>query len=222
MPHKAKPINLLVENRFFFIPYLLFFLACVSYLFTYNQGDLILFFSEHRTVFGDFFFKYATKIGEEPTYVLVTLALLFVSFRKSLLIPIVGFTVMLVANLMKTYFAHQRPWAWFKDNGGLEDLNFVEGLSIYKGLSSFPSGHTMSAFALFCLLALLTKSKKWGLFFIALAILVGLSRVYLTQHFVKDICLGSFVGILLALIIYTLQSSISFNPAKWYDKKVKF
>ncbi len=221
MPQQADNRFLLNQNWRFFLPYCLMFLACTIYLLVCNQGDLILFFSENRTTFGDTFFKYATKIGEEPTYVLITLTLLFFSFRKALLFPLIGIVVTLVSNVTKSFYLHQRPWAWFNDNGGLESINFIEGVPIHKAMSSFPSGHTMSAFALFCMLALISKNKRWGWFFFSLAFIVGLSRIYLVQHFVKDIWLGSMIGVFIAISLYLLQDKILFNPNKWYDKRIK-
>ena len=84
-----------------------------------------------------------------------------------------------------------------------EVLNVIEGEPLFSGASSFPSGHTMSAFALFGLVALLLPQKKSvALVILFLAVLVGISRVYLIHHFFIDIYAGSIIGALLALIIY--------------------
>jgi membrane-associated phospholipid phosphatase len=40
------------------------------------------------------------------------------------------------------------------------------------------------------------------LLFLMAAILVGISRVYLLQHFVEDIMMGAFMGVFLAFLIY--------------------
>jgi membrane-associated phospholipid phosphatase len=66
--------------------------------------------------------------------------------------------------------------------------------------NSFPSGHTMAAFGLYAALAF--YAKKWyqafGLFFLAL--LVGYSRIYLSQHFLVDVIFGAMLGCLAALV----------------------
>ncbi|RYD68900.1 MAG: phosphatase PAP2 family protein [Sphingobacteriales bacterium] len=68
--------------------------------------------------------------------------------------------------------------------------------------NSFPSGHTASAFCLFTLLALFVANKKYGLFFLLMALLVAYSRIYLSQHNFIDTYVGAWIGILSALVIY--------------------
>ena len=69
----------------------------------------------------------------------------------------------------------------------------------------------MSAFALFGLFALLVTQKKViGILIFGLAVLVGFSRVYLIHHFFIDIYVGSIIGTLLAIIIYSFW--VRFQP----------
>ena len=70
------------------------------------------------------------------------------------------------------------------------------------GYSSFPSGHTFSAFAIYTFFALVSKQKWVSLLCSLLAIGVGFSRVYLNQHFLEDIYLGSILGVGLAVGYY--------------------
>jgi membrane-associated phospholipid phosphatase len=68
---------------------------------------------------------------------------------------------------------------------------------------SFPSGHTAVAFAFATVAISNMGKKKWYLFVIPLAILVGLSRIFLGLHTVIDVVGGGTLGILCG---YTLQS----------------
>jgi undecaprenyl-diphosphatase len=64
---------------------------------------------------------------------------------------------------------------------------------------SFPSSHSMLAF---CAVPLLSEQfprlKKW---FIAFAVLIAFSRMYLGLHFLSDVLVGAFIGYLIGLVI---------------------
>lgn len=57
---------------------------------------------------------------------------------------------------------------------------------------SMPSGHAMNAFAGAVLLAAVVPRARWPL--LALAVLIGLSRVYLGVHFPSDVIAGAILG----------------------------
>jgi undecaprenyl-diphosphatase len=57
---------------------------------------------------------------------------------------------------------------------------------------SMPSGHAMNAFAGAVLLGAVMPRARWPL--LALAALIGLSRVYLGVHFPSDVIAGAIVG----------------------------
>ena len=61
---------------------------------------------------------------------------------------------------------------------------------------SFPSGHTITAFAVSVSLSIFYPSVAVGLLFCALS--VAASRIVLGMHFLSDVLAGSAIGILLA------------------------
>jgi undecaprenyl-diphosphatase len=61
---------------------------------------------------------------------------------------------------------------------------------------SFPSGHTMTAFAVAISLSLYYPSLAIGLLFCALSI--AASRILLGMHFLSDVVAGALIGVLLA------------------------
>ncbi len=213
--------NTLRKNPYFFVPFAIFAIVGAVLLFIITTGDAIIFFSERRTEFGDFFFRWWTKVGEEYSYLALVLILLFVRFKYALLIPFTGVLVTLVSYLTKWLFAHNRPSVYFEILGMTDQINFVDQVDLYVGATSFPSGHTMSAFALFGLLALLSRYKRlFGLFLFLVALFIGLSRIYLVQHFLKDIYAGAFCGIIIALFIYWLQSKWGQSPNHWLNRSL--
>ena len=72
------------------------------------------------------------------------------------------------------------------------------------GFSSFPSGHSTTVFALATMLALFEKNKKWNILYLLGALGVGYSRIYLGQHFLGDVLVGSGLGMLVAVLVYWL------------------
>jgi membrane-associated phospholipid phosphatase len=66
------------------------------------------------------------------------------------------------------------------------------------GSPSFPSGHAMSAFAVAAAIALLAPRLRWPV--LALAALIGFSRVYLGVHFWLDVLAGAALGLAVALL----------------------
>lgn len=206
-------------NALFFIGFILYLVVGGILLFNIDQGDAIIYFSDHRTAFGDLFFKYFTKMGEEPIYILLVSIFLFIRIRYAILIPLTGVLALGFSAILKYYFSHPRPFVFFNENGWFDQLNLVEGVKLYTGATSFPSGHTTSAFAVFALVAFLFARKKYlGLLMLICAILVALSRIYLIQHFLKDVYLGAILGVSIAALVFFLQNKIEFDPSKWWDK----
>ncbi len=200
---KKHIVGLFRENHTFFLPYALFLLAGACLLFIYPTGQLVQIFAERRTPATDLFFQYITKAGEAiPFFIAITWFSIKKQYRKSLLIGLTGIIATITSFLLKQFFAQPRPSLFFQEKNF--SLTPVHGIDLHTGLTSFPSGHTTAAFALFSLLAFFSQSKKYGTLFFIIATLVGISRIYLGQHFLKDIYAGSLLGTLSAAIIYLL------------------
>ncbi len=195
------------RNQYFFGLFALFLSIGGILLFNITQGDAIFSFSERRSVFGDFFFKFFTKAGEEWAYPGVLLILLFFvkprNYKFLLYIPLLGGSVALISYFSKEYFRHPRPILYFDRNGMLDEIVTVAGVSLNGGLNSFPSGHTMSAFALYAFVAFVIPNKKLlGILLFFIALLVGISRIYLVQHFLEDVYLGAIIGVGIGMFWY--------------------
>ena len=92
--------------------------------------------------------------------------------------------------ILKQIFHRSRP---FIELPGLE-------LLIKKPLTySFPSGHTLSAFAAAGVIGGMIKKFKQSV--MILAILIAFSRLYLFVHYPSDILVGMVLGLLCAKIV---------------------
>ena len=213
--------KVLRDNRLYFILCLIFLALGNLWLLFLDKGEIILFFSENRTEFWNTFFSIGTRFGEELTYLFFVILFLFFRIRHSLAIPLIGIIVSLVAFITKWIFYIDRPGAYFTDLGILDSIVLVENVRLNTGPTSFPSGHTMSAFALFTFVALCIKDKTISaLAFFLLALMIGISRVYLVQHFWQDIPTGAFLGILIALGMYLIHWKWGKVENHWMDKNL--
>ena len=181
------------------------------YLMLSDHGSFVLWVNEMHSAFGDFFFKYWTYVGDGVTLGLVALIFLLTNYYR--------FSTMRVAIVLQTLFVHLfKQWLWageprpktfFADS--LDQLNFVEGV-VVRGYDSFPSGHTASAFTLCFFLMLVTKKASIQFTLLGAALLVGISRVYILQHFGRDIFFGAIFGILSVLIANALMKKYEDRP----------
>ena len=103
--------------------------------------------------------------------------------------------------LKHTIFADFHRPLWHINNLNLQGYYLPEN-SERNLANSFPSGHTTSAFAYFCVLSLYFKKQYLKISMLILAFFVAFTRVYLLQHFVIDITAGSIIGTTVSLWVY--------------------
>ncbi len=176
-----------------------------------DHGDVVLWINARHTVQGDFFFKYWTYLGDGVILALVALYFLFTHLWR--------FYFMLLSIALQTAFVHifkqwlyagePRPKTFFEDQ--IDQLNFVEGVTV-RGYDSFPSGHTATAFVLGMVLIWTSKNLWWRFVLFVSAILVGISRIYILQHFARDVFFGSIFGILAVLLSWQILRKQAWNP----------
>jgi membrane-associated phospholipid phosphatase len=167
-----------------------------------EKGELLLMVNSENNSFLDIFFAVVTRFAEVPAFIMVFFVFFIMKKRKEAwLVGALGVLVLLTAFVLKSLFKHPRPKTFFEGKNLLEQLYFVDGVYINSGNTAFPSGHTMGAFALFSLISFIAPNKSWmPVLFFLLAALVGLSRIYLVQHFFEDVYSGALMGVILSLI----------------------
>jgi len=190
----------------FFTGYLIFLIACIVFLNSYEKLEGQRLINQNWTEWGDASFPYITFIGDGITAIAVIVTLLFLKLRYGMMAIIAfGLTAGITQTLKRgVYDDVKRPklalWPYYEEGG---EAHKIEGVELRLG-NSFPSGHTTSAFAIFCLISLLSNRKWVGGIGIILAVLAGFSRSYLSQHFIEDVYIGSMIGTIGSLLIYVL------------------
>lgn len=207
---------ILKDNSPFLITYSFIFILFFSYYLFNTKGDEIILLNSFHNEFNDIFFKFSSEFAEGIYYGILLLILGIFSFKYFFNGMVTFLLSGAATQILKRIFDFPRPNLFFNESI-LNNLHFVEGVSIYSDYS-FPSGHTTAAFSMMFFLSLITPNKFAKVFLAVFAAFMGLSRIYLVQHFLIDIIAGSIIGISVTLIIYRLilvQEKIVLS--KWYN-----
>lgn len=204
--------KIIKENKAFLVIYVVLLIIGGCILILSTKKDIHLFINAYHSTFFDYFFRYITYLGDGITPVVLTLAFLFITFRKSVEIAASGILAGLFAQMFKRLVFPDviRPKPFFN---GIAELYFVPGVHMHTTLS-LPSGHTASAFALFFVLSTFAKNKIVKILCLLMALLIGYSRMYLSQHFLIDVYLGSMIGVVAGVIITGFMKSAK---GRWLD-----
>jgi membrane-associated phospholipid phosphatase len=196
-----------------------FILIGLFSLLKFAKGDVVLIFNRNQSELFNLVFLYLTKLGELMGGALVFLILIFTSKYKYSVIFLVAVLFSSVASqgLKRGVFGEEkRPSHMFSQ------LNPIEDLERHTNFS-FPSGHTTAAFTFFSVLSFALVRKRYQFIAALAAISVGVSRVYLGQHFVNDVIAGAVLGTLLSTVCFILLekrlSSIPFLEQKLINYK---
>ena len=205
--------DILYRVRFFFIPYLILIVASLIIKLLYSREDIYFAVNAvHNTTF-DSIMPYITMLGEGLTIIILSLIIALYNYRKGYLLFTSYAVTSLLAQLIKHIVKAPRPKLYFADQ--LDRIYFVKGVEIFS-YNSFPSGHTVTAFSAGVALTYLVKNKYWGTVFLIIAVAIGYSRMYLSEHFFEDVTAGSALGVIVTVIwIYFSESSGFLKGERW-------
>lgn len=201
----------LAGGIFFIVLFLVWVVVGGFFLFRENERSIYRAINEQHTVLFDAIFPYITHMGEAMVIISGLLLLLLIPrfrTRKFLLAFVIcNLTPFLLTQAVKSLVNAPRPLKYFQE---ADWINRVAGQPVNYDYS-FPSGHSEGSFAFFCFLALILPKKfaPLGMILFLLALSVGYSRIYLSQHFYADVYTGSIIGTLCCLISFCI-----INPFK--------
>ncbi len=101
----------------------------------------------------------------------------------------------ILCNVLKYFLGVSRPKYFF-----LEGYDRFDFFNIEHKVNSFPSGHTQAAFT-FALLIII-YSRRYFIFIIIIAVLMGLSRIFMSMHFPSDLVSGAYLGSIIPVLLY--------------------
>lgn len=170
----------------------------------YLDGQLLIWFQNFlRHPILDRFFIFYTSLGDIGLLWIV-LGLVFLAFRKTrrtglLLLLALALSHLFNTVILKNLIERPRPYTV---------LQQVESVIGPVSQTSFPSGHSATAFASAMIPFLREKGfLRWVP--LILAILMGLSRVYVGVHYPIDVLAGAVVGSLTAYSVFWIDRRLT-------------
>ena len=197
--------NIFNQNKLIFVIYGSWFLICLMLILIFGSVSISSWINTHHNFVLDSFFKYLTHLGDGITAIILITILLIIRLDYGFY-AIIGFSLStsITQFLKRVVFKDtMRPSVYFNDLIEQGSWHLVDGVQLHQ-LYSFPSGHTTIVFSICVLLSLFTNSHKIKYSFCSVAILTGLSRIYLSQHFLLDVFVGSVIGFSAVIISYLI------------------
>lgn len=147
----------------------------------------------------------ATNLGGAVFSSLLVLVLILIGSSNVRIMGVEAFFALTLSQIMvhslKRILSRERPYKI------IEQLNtFGINLKDY----SFPSGHTTASFSIATTIAL--NMPRLSIIVFTIAIIVGISRIYLGVHYPTDVAAGILLGVGTALLVhyYLLQNIYGF------------
>ncbi len=197
--------------------YVVLLIVVLGLLYAYPKQELHLLLNSCHTSVQDTFFKYYSMIAEGPIYVLALLPILWKKIRMTIFFGLSELSGGAILQILKHTICTDRPISVFEQHGQAV-LPLVEGVDMHYS-NSFPSGHA-STFFVFSTCCALIIAYYYGkrviqnnrrttllmylamLLLLVLAALGAYSRIYLSQHFLSDVCVGSIIGFVTPFLIF--------------------
>ncbi len=206
-------IDVLKRIRLFFILYLVLLCTCLILKLLFTKEVIYFTVNGWNFTFADQIAPYITDMGNGWTIVTLSAILTLFNYRIAFLMASTYAITSLFAQVVKYFADASRPILYFHDKLSL--IHLVKGVDMLK-YNSFPSGHTVTAFSTAVVITYLAKNKNWGVLLLIIAMLIGYSRMYLSQHFFEDVTAGSVIGVVITVcwLSYIDRKQFLHSP-KW-------
>ncbi len=209
--------DFLKNNGVYLGLYLLTIMTAAYFLLSYNKiliHEMLNYWVGNPAV--NTFYKYFTHVGDGIFAVSVGVFVLFFNRKRGAYVLIAYALAGITSSTIKYFFNYVRPFHYFVYYRKHYTLNLVDGVDML-GERSFPSGHSTAAFVVFSALAFSTENKMAKVVFFIIALNAAFSRIYLSQHWLVDVLMGSIIGITYAILLYFI-----FYKSDRFDIKFNF
>ena len=173
--------------------------------------SFLYFLEDLRNPVFDTFFSLITLFGEETLFMAVGMIIFWcINKYQGYYLLTTGFLGIVFNQFLKILCRVPRPW--------IKDPDFTIVESAREGATgySFPSGHTQTAVGLYGGIARMPGKMWLRIGMIVLALLVGLSRMYLGVHTPADVLVSLAIATVLIFVIYPLFKKAEHCPRLMY------
>lgn len=180
--------------------------------FLYSIDLTVFYFFNHTisTVLLDKFFSIITDVNRWYLAYIILLGIAFFKGKRKGKIAVIGLLLLITVSDQTGYRILKELFERIRPCNALSDVITPVGCA---GGFSFPSNHALNNFAAAFFLLRLFPVYKW--IFLAVAILISISRIYLGVHYPSDVIGGALIG---AAFGY-LFSIAALNLEKYFIKK---
>lgn len=201
-------LKILTNNRLFFILFFIWVVFGAVLQLFFTPTEIMFWINQHHNSLLDSFFYYVTLLGEDTIWFSFLCALAYDNYVRGndrsyaiKVLLISWLSKVLVSVSLKNIFNYPRPIEVYQHSS--QAIHLVDGVTMHHW-QSFPSGHTMTAFAFACVCLFVQKKTSPAIIALLIAMLVGYSRMYLFQHFPRDVFVGSVLGVGVTVILFIL------------------
>jgi len=188
-------------------------IACLLISFLYDK-QTVLMVAQNRLSLINGFMIWVTNIWTTITiFLLITTLFLWKEKKREWIPPLwisIGLTAVATI-LIKIIVSRTRPFEALA-------LPLIKGVEYTSAAwnTSFPSLHAAAVFSLVPILDKEFPKIKW--FWIILAVIISLSRIYTGAHYISDVIAGALIGIVISNTVIKLEKK--YHPfRKWVKKK---
>ena len=198
-----------MENNAYLNYLLSFIFMVLIYALLYLYLDIPLAYAA-KSLEGSFLFiasTYVTYIGDNKIWtilIVISFSLIGIQTYRNKTLTVhsikMGYVFLsilaaiFVGAIIKILLARYRPEMLFEY--GLYGFHYFSLKDMYH---STPSGHSLCMFAAYTSLSILFR--RYTILFFTIAIMVVITRLILTKHYLSDVVLGAYIGTMSALII---------------------
>ena len=193
--------------------YLALLMICILLMIIFSKEELYFAINHRHTVFADIFFANITILGAGVGCIVIVLLTFLINFRTGFLLASSYIITFVISQTIKHLVKAPRPHLFFTKK--LHDIYLIKGV-VMLDTNSFPSGHSVSAFTAAVVFTYVAKNKSWGGFWLIIAVLIAYSRMYLSEHFLQDVTVGSAIGVLITVFwLSWIDQQTFIKSQKW-------
>jgi undecaprenyl-diphosphatase len=174
----------------------------------YFDANVQAWILNHRSSGARSFMQAVSRFGDWPEHVALGLVSLGISYWRGSKRWTRIFAAMLIACALAGVSARVVKIATGRSRPNVQTETGWNGPRLSARYNAFPSGHTAASTAFFATLAF--ASWRIGAGFLAIPLLIALSRMYVAAHHLSDVMAAALIGIGVA---YFVAQRFSINPA---------